>query len=459
MKHACQLASLGLVFLLSGCITPTPPPLPTPPAQIMQTETWWKDLGDQHFDLLVEDALRESLSLQASKERILQAYATVHNKQALKSPSLALSTGASVQNELKGTESYLDNYTASLTASYEVDIFGKKNDALSAAESSFLSSFEALHISSISLVAELANAWYTLGYKKQSLALLEEQLNVAQKIFSIAQLKHQSGKNSITDVWQQEQYIASLKSQQITLQSDIEAQIRSINLLLGRSALSEFSMQSQAKLIELPSQPDVGIPATKLLNRPDVKQAYYNLLASNASLAEAIKNQYPSLNVSLSLSSAKNVTHFSDLLDTILGSAVASLSGNLFDSGAKEALVIQAHALSKERSLLYKQVMLQAFYDVNEALEREKNLDIYMHQLNNRTILAKAILQRQSEKYLFGVIEYLSVLSAQQSLQELQQTQLSKQLERIKYRIALHRALGGSFIEHDIEKEWRNYGN
>ena len=51
------------------------------------------------------------------------------------------------------------------------------------------------------------------------------------------------------------------------------------------------------------------------------------------------------------------------------------------------------------------------------------------------------------------------MLSAQQSLQELQQTELSKQLERIKYRIALHRSLGGSFIEHDIEKEWRNYAN
>ncbi len=56
-------------------------------------------------------------------------------------------------------------------------------------------------------------------------------------------------------------------------------------------------------------------------------------------------------------------------------------------------------------------------------------------------------------------MEYLSVLNAQQSLQELQQTALSKHLEHIKYRIALHRALGGGFIQHDIEKEWRNYDN
>lgn len=459
MKHACQLASLGLVFLLSGCIAPTPSPLPTPPPQTLQTDRWWIELGDKHFDLLVSDALRESLSLQAAKERILQAYATVHNKQALKGPSLAASMGASVQEELKGVESYQDSYTATLSASYEIDIFGRKNDALNAAEASFLASFEALHVSSISLVAELANAWYTLGYKKQSLSLLEEQLDVARKILSIAKLKHQSGKNSITDVWQQEQYIASLKSQRTTLEGDIEAQKRSINLLLGRSALSPLPLESSATLITLPPQPEVGIPATRLLNRPDVKQAYYNLLSSNASLAEAIKNQYPSLNVSLSLSSAKNVTHFSDLLDTILGSAVASLSGTLFDGGSKEALVIQAHALSKERSLSYKQTMLQAFYDVNEALEREKNLQMYLHQLHNRTTLANAILERQSEKYLFGVVEYLSVLNAQQSLQELQQTTLSKHLEQIKYRISLHRSLGGSFIEHDIEKEWRNYAN
>ena len=84
---------------------------------------------------------------------------------------------------------------------------------------------------------------------------------------------------------------------------------------------------------------------------------------------------------------------------------------------------------------------------------------MYLHQLHNRTTLANAILERQSEKYLFGVVEYLSVLNAQQSLQELQQTTLSKHLEQIKYRISLHRSFGGSFIEHDIEKEWRNYAN
>lgn len=460
MKYACTLASFGLVLFLSGCLSPTPPhPLSPPPSSTIEDNKWWKELGDDKLNLLVEDALKESLTLQAAKERILQSYATTQNKNALLFPSVGASTSGTIQNELKGAESYQDTYTASLTASYEIDFFGKKKDALNASQASFLASFETMHITSISLVAELGNTWYTLGYKKESLALLEEQIGVAKKVLSIATLKHQNGKNSITDVWQQEQYIASLNTQKTLLEADIEGQKRSINLLLGRSVLSEIPLAHKAQLIALPPQPDVGIPATQLLNRPDVKQAYYALLASNASLAEAIKNQYPSLNVSLSLGSTKTVTHFADLLDTILGSAVASISGTLFDAGAKEALVIQAHALSKERSLTYKQTMLQAFYDAQEALEREKSTTRYLQQLHHRVTLAEHIFQRQNEKYLYGVVDYLSVLTAQQSLQELQQTYLTKTLEQLKYRIALHRALGGGFIQHDIQKEWNAYEN
>jgi outer membrane protein TolC len=258
-------------------------------------------------------------------------------------------------------------------------------------------------------------------------------------------------------VWQQEQLIASLNAQMTTLQGDIDAHKRAINLLLGRSVLEDLPLSKEAKLIALSAQPGVGIPATKLLNRPDVKQAYYSLASANASLAEAIKNQYPSLNLSLSVGSLKTVTHFSDLLDTIIGTAMASISGTLFDGGAKEALVKQAHFLSKERSLNYKQVMLQAFGEVQEAQNREINLTLYLRELSGRITLAQNIFDRQREKYLLGVVEYLSVLSAEQSLYDLEQTRLSKRVELIKYRIALHRSLAGGFLDRSILEDWSSY--
>jgi len=457
MKHLSIFFALSLSLCLSGCLAPTPPPLPTSPPQEKHDDTWWHELGDAQFNTLAQNLIRENLSLEMAKQRVLQAYATVHTKEAALLPSLSISGSGSVQNELKGDEAYADTYLATLGASYEVDLFGKKRDALSAAENSFLSTFEALHITTISLMAELANTWYTLGYKQESLALLKEQRAVAHKVLAISKLKHESGKSSITDVWQQEQLIASLNTQMTTLQGDIDAHKRAINLLLGRSVLEELPQASQAQLITLPPQPDIGIPATKLLNRPDVKQAYYTLAAANASLAEAIKNQYPSLTFSLSVGSLKTVTHFSDLLDTIIGTAMASISGTLFDGGAKEALVKQAHFLSKERSLNYKHVMLQAFGEVQEAQNREINLTLYLHQLNGRIILARNIFDRQREKYLLGVVEYLSVLSAQQSLYDVEQTYLSKKLELIKYRIALHRSLAGGFLDRSILEDWSSY--
>ena len=165
MKQAFTLASFALVLLFSGCISPTPPSLPSPPAQSAEKIEWWKELGDAHLNQLAADALKESLSLQMAKQRVLQAYALSQNKQATLLPSLGYSSSATLKDEFKGVESNQDLYTANLTASYEVDIFGKKSDIRDAATASYKASLESLHVSSISLVAELANSWYTLGYK------------------------------------------------------------------------------------------------------------------------------------------------------------------------------------------------------------------------------------------------------------------------------------------------------
>lgn len=207
-------------------------------------------------------------------------------------------------------DDHIKTARATLNASYEVDLFEVKNMMHSMPLPPHFSPRLKPCKSPPSLVAELSNAWYTLGYKKESLALLENQLVVADKVISITTLKHQSGKNSITDVWQQEQYIASLKNQKTLLEADIDAQKRSINFLLGRSALSDIPLATKARLVTLPPQPEVGIPATKLLNRPDRLRQACRRTSSNASLAEAIKNQYPNLNVSLSLGSTKTVTVF-----------------------------------------------------------------------------------------------------------------------------------------------------
>ncbi|MDD2384737.1 MAG: TolC family protein [Sulfurospirillaceae bacterium] len=458
MQKRAFLLSM-MVFFLSGCINPDIPPLPLQPSQHTQItdNRWWEEFQDTNLNQLIDDALKESLSLAAAKERVLQAYATLQMKRASTMPSLGATGTAGRQDELKGVESQKDTYTATLNASYEIDLFGKKEDATNASEASFKAMQEALHVSSISLAAEISIAWYTLAQKQESLVLLQEQIKVAQKILTITKLTHERGKNSITDVWQQEQYIKSLEAQVLTLQADTDTQIRSLNILLGRSPLSALPSTSQAKLIPLPPIPDVGIPATKLLARPDVQQAFYTLQSAHYDLAEAIKNQYPSF--SISLSTLASSTQFSNLLDTIIATATGTISGTLYDGGNKEALVKKARFITKERSYTYQQTLIVAFNETLEAAHKESMQTRYNTQLDERLKLARSILERQQTKYLYGIVEYLNVLSAQQSLQDLEQMKLSKELENIKYRIALYRSLGGAFITHDVDKEWKNYDN
>jgi NodT family efflux transporter outer membrane factor (OMF) lipoprotein len=447
----------GAVLLLSGCLSPTPPTLPSPPKEEQHIEPWWTEFHDESLNQLVTAALHENLTLQSAQQRVLQAYATLHVKEAANLPSVTLSSTATLQDEIKGVNAQSEAYKATLSASYEADLFGARSHAIDAQKASYLASYEAMQVSGISLVAELSNAWYTLAYKKESLALLEEQFDVAYKMLALTRLKHQSGTNSITDVWQQEQYIKNLEAQKITLQGDIQTQIRALNLLLGRSVLTDLPQTQNARLITIPPQPEVGIAATKLLHRPDVKQAFYTLKSANEALGEAVANQYPTLN--LSLSSIAGSSHFSTLLDTIIGSAVASLSGTIFDAGAKEAQVKKSLFSANEYALAYKATLLEAFSEVQDALEAEKTQTQYLNHLDQRVHFAKIIYERQKAKYAYGIETYLSVLNAQQSLQELEQTRLLKRLNLISERIALHRALAGGLFYYDVKQAWRDYEN
>jgi len=457
MKQLISMTLVTIAITLGGCISPPPPPLPSFPSSEVKIDPWWQELHDTTLNHLVGEALTKSLSFQAAQQRVLQAYATLHTKQAANFPSLTLSGSSTGQKELKGVDAQKESYTTTLGASYEVDLFGKRSDSINAQEATYLATYETMQISGISLVADLANAWYMLAYKQASLKLLNDQKDVASKILTLTKLKHASGQNSITDIWQQEQYIKNLELQAITLKGNIQTQIRAINLLLGRSVLSDFPQATSAKLIVLPPQPEVGIPATKLLQRPDVKKAFYTLKSANDSLSEAIKNQYPTL--SISLSSVATSSQFSNLLDNIIGSAVASLSGTLFDAGAKESLVKKALFSANEYALTYKQTLLEAFGEVEDALEAEKTQTQYLNQLNERVHLAQIIFERQRAKYAYGVETYLNVLNAQSSLQELEQTKLLKQQTLISERIALHRSLAGGLLEYDVNHEWRNYDN
>lgn len=120
------LACCSFTLLIQGCIAPSPPPLPTQKPSEIQIDPWWQELNDASLNTLVNTIIKDNLSLQMAQQRVLQAYATLENKKASTLPSASLSGAKSYQDEIKGVESKKENYTATLSASYEVDLFNKK---------------------------------------------------------------------------------------------------------------------------------------------------------------------------------------------------------------------------------------------------------------------------------------------------------------------------------------------
>jgi len=434
---------LTLVLLFWGCTsTPQPPhqssvTLPkryTQPQNIHVDYRWWETLQDDQLNRLIETALQNNRHLKAAIQNVKASEAVIKQTQSLQ--KLQLDGTASLQRNLQDTASHTNTFALGLGASYELDFWGRLDALEQASIYDFNASNEELNTVAITLSAEVALAWYRLLEQYQQLQLLDKQIAINEKYLKLLISQFNISKVRAVDIIQQRQSLAALEGEKEPTRALMKSYQTQLALLLGTDS-SQLHVD-----LEQPSKAEVvykNINTTNLLERPDVKAAFYKLQARDQRVAAAVANSYPRISLGGTLSTTS--ADIDELFKNWFGTLAANLTVPLLDGGRRDAEVEQQIAMSRAALYEYENTLLAALKEVQDMQSALLHQHHYLKSIQEQLRLSLASSRRIRQQYIHGNGDFLRLLSAQLNYEQLQRNYLRAYLKLVEYDIALHRAV------------------
>ncbi len=412
---------------------------------------WWEVLNDPLLNTLITKALADNFTLQQGYARIEQAQAVEKQAGSLLYPSL---TG-----ELSGTSKwnangkYADNLTIEMGLSWEADLWDKLSSSAKAAAYESQAVRDELAAVALLLSTQVADTYFQLIEQRLQLRLLARQIEVGQKFLELIKLRFAYGAASVVDVYQQRQQLAAIRTQLPIVRARLSVLNNRLHVLLGMVP-SEEELQNTSELPQLPPLPPLGIPADLLINRPDLKRLHERLVAADYRVAAAVANRLPGIRLGADTGFQGSDFTSDGLFLSLFGEAIAPL----VDWGRRKAEVDKRKAIVKEEIARYSQAYLVAIEEVENALWQEKEQVALIKALDDQLRISRATLSETRNRYVQGLSDYLPVLAALQSMQNLERDILLRQRQLISIRILLYRALGGSNFNTLIERKQNREG-
>ncbi len=445
-----------LLLMVSGCATPSKdfqPPIHMPDkftesGAEMLPEKWWFSLNDPDINRLIEQALDGNMSLKISWDRLAQSTAIARKAVADLYPSLDVEGGASrTREQVNSISNTRKNYSLGAAASYELDLWGRVRAGRDAAALDLYASREDLMTAAITISTQVASTWYQLVEQYGQRKLLTEQVVTNKKVLEVVTFRFQRGQAPAADVLQQRQLVESNQGEKAQVESRIKVLEHQLAVLLGSSP-TQTAFNHVTEYKTLPPLPQAGLPTDLIQRRPDMRSAFYSVQASDKRVAEAIANRFPRISLTGQVGTSGVETR--DLFDNWLRSIAANLMAPIVDGGSRRAEVARTRAVASEKLHNYGLVILNALEEVENALVKEKYRRKYINSLDKQLKLSFQAIERIRDRYTKGAEDYLRVLAALSTHQQLQRTRLSAGKDLVQDRIDLCKALAGGW---EIEKD------
>lgn len=405
---------------------------------------WWKTLNDSQLDDLVEAALRDNFNLKSTWARLEQARAIAKKAGADILPKIDLS-GGYAKTTSESTERgrvRSDEPSLGLSASYELDLWGRIRATRNAAATDVLSSRQDLYAAAITLSGDIAETWYKLVEQRKQLQLLNSQMKINEEYLELVSLRFRRGVSSSANVLQQRQLLESIKGEKIQIETAITMLKHQLTVLLGHVPGSYYIPESE-KLPDLLALPNTGLPAELLNRRPDVRSAFLKVEAANLRIAAAIADQYP--RISLTARAEGSGTGVHNLFQNWLATLAANIAVPLLDRRRLTAEIARSKAASLEALNNFGQKTLMALKEVEDALQQEAQQVLSLKNLASQLQISKNIIEQMQEDYLKGQGDFLQLLNMRYNHMKLERTVLKSNRELLQFRIYLYRALGGGW--------------
>jgi len=413
---------------------------------------WWKVFNDPILQNLIGTALTNNYDLKQAVARVEQArnQAAVANSAFFPQIGYGGNIGRG-RNALYNSPAALNGSTESsaqltLNAAWEIDIWGRIRRSSEAARAQYLATDEARRGVMITLVSDVATAYFQLLQLDQQLEIQRAATNAYVGSLRIFNDRLINGVASKLETDRASAALANAAALIPQLELQIATTENQLNVLLGRHPgdIVRNSLTNQTQLTpEIPA----GLPSELLRRRPDVVASEESLIAANASIGVNVANFFPQIGLTTFLGRA------SPELSSFTGGAGnlwdlgGTMSGPVFQGGALRAQYRAAKAKFDEAKAAYQQSVLTALQEVSNALiNRQKLAEENAFDGQAAVALASSV-ELATQRYLNGKSSYYEVLQAQQELYPTQQQQVQTQVGQMLAVVQLYKALGGGWQE------------
>ncbi len=459
MMWQCKPSLLAIsIIMLSGCasnLNPqqrerAPSALPTQWQQaaaksvIAVNDTWFNKLASSTVKQLVTQALKNNQQLRQERFDVeIQKQQLIITGAALW-PSLDISSrvGRSKNNR---PVSYNNSSSVSLELGYEIDLWGKLSNAKRRDNLNYLAQQARYEQAKQQLIADVVTNWFNLISAEQLLDLFKRREANAKQNLEIIESGYRQGLNEALDVYLARNELNNERSRIATQQANLSQSARRLERLLG-----EYPKGLLAANHDLPVINDdipLGLPSELITRKPTLRASWYQLLATDASLAYAHKQRFPSLNLSAGLSDS--TSRVSDLFSpsSLAWSLIGSISAPIFNGGQLAANEEIASLQTQKQEQAYLQSLYDAFSDVENAISQQQSLKARYQSTLQAQENALAAEQLSFEQYQSGLVSYTTVLDAQARSFDAQSSLIEIKNQLLTNRINLHVALGGDFVK------------
>ena len=413
-------------------------------------QEWWQLFQDEQLQKLIRTALRQNFDVRIAAARVAEARAQLGITRADQFPQLDASALAERERVSASPVPFpLQEYERNVfqvagSASWEVDFWGRFRRATEAARATLAATEWGRRAVVTSLVAQVAEAYFTLRAIDFNLDIARQTLASRQESLRLTQVRASGGASSELDVRQAEQLVFGASATILDLERQAEQQENLISLLLGNNP---GAVPRGRTLTDQPLIPEVptGLPSALLEHRPDIVEAEQTVVAANANIGVARANYLPEL--SLTGSGGLQSAALSSLLTgpAAFFTAGASLIQPVFTAGRTRSQVELAKARHEEALLAYQQTILQSLRDVSDALIAYRRDREFREQQQLLTRSADDALRLTTVRYQGGASSYLEVLDADTRLFAAQLVLAQAQLNERLALVQIYRALGGGW--------------
>jgi NodT family efflux transporter outer membrane factor (OMF) lipoprotein len=422
-------------------------------------DSWWTGFNDPELVKVVQRALGQNLSLQASMARVAQARAAAQAAGAQLLPTVDLNASytaehQSVQSPLGSIASAFPNYSrsqkeyvAGATASWEIDLAGGLRRAHAAATDEEQAAEAAQLGTRVTVAADAADAYLQVRGLQAELAVTQDQVNTDARLLELVKARKQAGASDEREVAQAEALLRHARATVPTLRVALEAQLNRLDVLMGAQP-GTYAEELGARPGVIPDVPAIGSvdqPVDVLRRRPDIIAAERHLAASNEAIGVALADYYPKISLAGALGfDSISGSHFLSA-KSFQPVGTGALQWRLFDFGKVDAEVKNARGSYAEALAQYREAALKATEDVENAFMALSQAEIRAQEIQLEVDSLTKARDLSEKAYRAGSITLTDVLDADRQLLESRDDLDATKSDAARAAVRTFRSLGGGW--------------